>query len=164
MAVTESDLIIKLPYRVGLWISRADDAPGIMDEKVERAKLKDVITKVAKYHESSAFVRTTLANTLSHTTDWLNWSAGLDTILADCAQGLDIFKAQGREDDLKIYRAVLMQTAICVAEAFQEEIPERIKMISPIPLPKTANDVGIPENISQKEKKALDSLKQVLWA
>jgi len=163
MAVTESDLIIKLPYRVGLWVSRADDPPGIVDDKLERAKLKEVITKVAKYHESSAFVRTTLAKTLQQTDKWTEWSAGIDSILADCEQGLDIFVAQGREDDMKVYRAVLMQTAICVAEAFQEEKPEKEKQPSNIPLPRSANDLGIPENISKKEKKALDDLKQALW-
>jgi len=163
MPATESDLIVKLPYRVGLWVSRADDAPGIVDDKLERAKLKEVITRVAKYHESSPFVRTTLAKTLKQTDKWTEWSAELDTILEDCTQGLDIFKAQGREDDMKVYRAVLMQTAIAVAEAFQEEEPEKKKKPSNIPLPRTANDLGIPENISKKEKKALDKLKKTLW-
>jgi argonaute-like protein implicated in RNA metabolism and viral defense len=163
MSASESDLIVKLPFRVGLWMSRTDDAPGLLDDKLERAKLKDVITKVAKFHESSSIVRTTLAKTLSQAGKWADWSAGLDTVLADCETGLQVIKAQGGEEDMKVYRAVLMQTAICVAEAFQEELPDIKTATSNIPVPRSANDMGIPENISKKEKKALDDLKAALW-
>jgi hypothetical protein len=159
MTATERDLIIKLPYRVGLWISRADDKLGFFDDKVERARLEAVIERVAKHHETSSFVRNILANTLSHANDWPEWAAGVDTILADCKTGLNIVKAQSSDEDVKTYRVVLMQTAVCVAEAFQED--ETVE--AGLPTIPSANDQGIPENISKAEKRALEQLKKALW-
>ncbi len=159
MSAIEKDLIIKLPYRVGLWVSRADDAPGFFDDKIERARLHAVIERVAKHHVSSAFVRNLLANTLANEKKWPQWGRDLDTILADCKTGLQIVKAQSSEDDVKVYRVVLMQTAVCVAEAFQED--ESIE--TGMPTFPSANDQGIPENISKKERKALEALKKALW-
>lgn len=159
MPAIEKDLIIKLPYRVGLWISRADDKIGFFDEEVERGRLEAVIERVAKHHETSSFVRNVLANTLKQSDKWPEWAAELDTILADCKAGLKIVTAQSSEEDSKIYRVVLMQTAVCVAEAFQED--ETIP--AGMPTWPSANDQGIPENISKPERKALEQLKKALW-
>ena len=159
MPTTEKDLIIKLPYRVGLWISRADDKIGFFDEEVERGRLEAVIERVAKHHETSPFVRNILANTLNRADQWPDWAAELDTILADCKAGLKIVKAQSSEEDVKTYRVVLMQTAVCVAEAFQEDESQE----AGAPSFPSANDQGIPENISKAERKALEQLKKALW-
>lgn len=159
MTATEKDLVIKLPYRVGLWLCRADEKIGFFDEEIERGRLRAVIERVAKRHETSRFVRNTLANTLSHEDQWPEWAAGLDSVLSDCKTGLQMVKAQGTEEDLKTYRVVLMQTAVCVAEAFQEDETEDAGLPS-IP---TANDPGIPENISKNERAALEALEKVLW-
>jgi hypothetical protein len=163
MSKTENDLVIKLPFRVGLWMVRADEQRGILDVKLERAALKKAIENVALFHASSGFVRTTLANTLKHQDDWTDWATGIDTVLQDCPVGLEMVRAQSGDDDFKLYRAVLMQAAICVAEAFQEEAPKPKAPDYGPPLPRSANDMGIPDNISGNEKKALGELRAVLW-
>ena len=56
-----------------------------------------------------------------------------------------------------------MQTALCVAEAYQEETPAPKAPDYGPPLPRSANDLGIPDNISAKEKQALGELRAVLW-
>ncbi|MEZ0225240.1 MAG: hypothetical protein ACAH83_11845 [Alphaproteobacteria bacterium] len=160
MSATEKDLIIKLPYRVGFWMIHADDTAGFFDDKVERARLKAVIERIAKHHESSGFVRNALANTLAHEDKWSEWAGGLDNIFKDCKAALQMVKAQSAHEDLQLYRVVIMQTAVCVAEAFQEDpnVPDLTGLTFA-----TANDPGIPENISKKEKMALEELKKVLW-
>lgn len=163
MSKTENDLVIKLPFRVGLWMVRADEQRGILDVKMERAALKKAIENVAMFHATSGFVRTTLAKTLSHQDDWTDWAAGIESVLEDCPVGLEMVRAQSGEDDFKLYRAVLMQAAICVAEAFQEEVPKPKAPDYGPPLPLSANDMGIPDNISANEKKALGELRAVLW-
>ncbi|MEZ0261564.1 MAG: hypothetical protein ACAH80_11180 [Alphaproteobacteria bacterium] len=163
MAKTDNDLVIKLPFRVGLWMVRADEQRGILDVKMERAALKKAIENVALFHVSSGFVRTTLAKTLAHQDDWTDWAHDIETVLSDCPVGLEMVRAQGGEEDLKLYRAVLMQAAICVAEAFQEETPKPKAPDYGPPLPRSANDMGIPDNISGNEKKALGELRAVLW-
>jgi hypothetical protein len=163
MSATEDELVIKLPFRVGLWLSRVDDQRGILDDKVERAALRKAIENVARYHVSSPFVRNALANTLANQDKWVEWAAGVDTVLGDCAVALEMVGAQGQPEDLKAYRAVLMQTAICVAEAYQEETPKPKEPNYGPPLPASANDLGIPDNISTKEKEALGKLRAALW-
>jgi hypothetical protein len=164
MSKTEDNLVIKLPFRVGLWMVRADEQRGILDVKMERCALKKAIENVALFHASSPFVRNILANTLRHQDDWTDWATGIDTVLDDCPVGLEMVRAQSGEDDFKLYRAVLMQAAICVAEAFQEEAPKEVKdNRNAPPLPRSANDMGIPDNISANEKKALGELRAALW-
>jgi hypothetical protein len=160
MSVTEKDLVIKLPYRVGLWMSRADDTGGLFDDKIERARLKAVIERVAKHHQSSGFVRNALANTLAHEHEWTAWAGNLDTVLDECRTALQMVGAQSQEEDVKLYRAVVMQTAVCVAEAFQEEAALPDLTLPPFA---SANDPGIPDHISRKERKALEELKKALW-
>jgi hypothetical protein len=116
----ERGLLIGLPYRVGIWISHADDEEGETDDIREMKALEHIIRSIAKVHESSAFVQQIAQQTLQRKEKWDVWAQHSFDILADCEKAVSVLKANVNDNDLKDYRNTLVQIAETVASAYGE--------------------------------------------
>ena len=116
----DRERIVSLPYRVGVWISYTDDEEGEVDDIREMKVLEAVIRSIAQLHESSEFVQQVARETLRRRDDWSRWSQGCFDILPECQQTIGFLKNAVNDNDLKDYKATLVEIATVVAQAYGE--------------------------------------------
>ena len=115
-----SNLIIRLPYRVGLYVSESD-ADGGDDSSVKERRVlsnllhgfgQDVVGAELTYH----LVRETLA---LHE-EWDSWETDLEYVPAECQEALELLEEYVPEKDRRSFAAYLYEIAEAVALAFKE--------------------------------------------
>ena len=120
MQPEDRGLLIGLPYRVGVWISHADDEEGEADDIKEMKALEHIIKSIAHVHEESAFVQEVAQQTLAKKEQWEIWANHSFDILADCEKAITVLKSNVNDNDLKDYRSTLLKIAETVAAAYGE--------------------------------------------
>lgn len=116
----ERNLVAGLLYRAGVWMSNTDDVSGELDDEREMKALEHILTAFAKKQDGSAFVRETAQAALDSRDYWEEWAARSFDILADCEKAVSVIKQHGNRDDLRSYKATLMEIATIVAQAHGE--------------------------------------------
>jgi len=120
MQPEERGLLVGLPYRVGVWMSHADDEAGETDDIREMKALEHIIQSIATVHERSDFVQDVARQTLAKRDKWEIWANHSFDILADCEKAVSVLKNTVNDNDLKNYRLVLLNIAETVAAAYGE--------------------------------------------
>ncbi len=167
-------LLISLPYKVGVYISHADDAEGELDDEKELRALSGCIRAVAKQYDGPGLVDDIARATLEAHDKWEGWAEASYNILPDCTAAIALLFAKGTRGDAKNYRAALMTIASTVAQAYGEfvsfdDFPEEEGFFSGIAskiaghLSKLSpDDAGHPSNISAAEDSAMARLSGAL--
>lgn len=112
-------LLTGLMYRVGIWMSQADDEEGELDDRREMEALNHILVHIAKHYDSP-FVQALAQATIEHKARWPEWKAHSFDILADCEKAAAVLN---RLDDAlarKAYKDSLIRIAETVAGAFGE--------------------------------------------
>lgn len=120
MQPEESQLIIALPYKVGVWMSHTDDVEGELDDQREMKALEHILKSIAQVHEGSQFVKEVAQHTLRSREQWEIWANQSFDILGDCEKAVGLLKANVNDNDLKDYKSTLMEIATIVAQAHGE--------------------------------------------
>jgi hypothetical protein len=117
----ERTLLIRLPYRAGLWISQADDRgnPGAAND--ESQVLEAIIASQVSGMFHSAFAHEVMAELWAGKADWHKWDEDLSTLLADAGEAVRMINLKLARHDLDAYRATIMYIATEVAKAFRED-------------------------------------------
>jgi len=126
-------LLIGLPYRVGVWMSHADDEGGEGDDAYEFRALEQIVRSVAKVHASSVFVQDVAQETLKRKEKWPLWAKHSFDILADCEKAVAVLKKNATAHDLRDYRKTIINIAETVAAAHGEfgmEVPHEDSKLS----------------------------------
>ena len=84
--------LIALFYRVGVWISHADDSGEDVADKAEATMLARLLQKVASNPARCTLVREIAAESLRQRQNWPRWAALNDSFIADAQQGVRILK------------------------------------------------------------------------
>ena len=113
-------LLISVPYRIGIWVSHAEDEDGETDDELEITALENCIREVAKAHDQSGLVNEVGARILSERTQWEDWAGNAFLVLKDCDLVVRALKAHAPADEFKDYKAFLMEIATSVAQAYGE--------------------------------------------
>lgn len=113
-------LLSSLLYKVGMWMSHADDTEGERDDDLEERALEQIITEVSKHHEDMPFVHQIARITLESKDKWPVWADYNFHVLDECKQAMTLLKAQAGERVYKNYRKTLLEIAQTVAEASGE--------------------------------------------
>lgn len=116
----DNELLVSLPYRVGVWMSYTDDEEGEQDDIQEMKVLEAIIRSIAQLHERSEFVQQVARETLRRRDDWPRWSQGCFDILPECEQAIGFLKSYVNDNDLRDYKATLVEIATVVAQAYGE--------------------------------------------
>jgi hypothetical protein len=167
----DCELIVGLPYRAGMWVSRADTAPGDADQEPEMQALERVIRHIAQMHLKCGFVHDVANETVGEKQHWPRWRAMAD-FEKDCARAMTLLKDLLTPEDLKTYRAMVMHVAKAVAMAYGEQgvlkKDHSENLIATFlaglieKLTGKSADKPSPENISAKEMSALKRLGEFL--
>jgi hypothetical protein len=116
----ERDLVISLPYRVGLWVSSSDATGGTDSNLQEEVALEKAINSIAQGMFESAFVHEIMAETFLRREDWRSWSVNVKNVPQDCVKAVKVLQSRIPQRDVDAYRHILMQVGLEVARAFRE--------------------------------------------
>ncbi len=167
----ERALIISLPYRVGIWISNADDnEKTTVDDKQERKVLELVISKMATAHRKMPFAAEIMRQVETAKTYWESWEQQAEekNVLQDVQKSIEMVGAKLSKAELTQYKQAVWNIGISVAQAYGEQIDPDHEMHvdhffkwlgSFISAPSLRK---MPENMSMSEKTALKKLRAAL--
>lgn len=116
----ERELIVSLPYRVGMWVSLADGIGGGQADIREAEALKNILAEHASGMFDTAFVHEVIAETYTRQKDWPKWRENLETVPADCTKAVQVVSKKLVQRDVDAFRENLMKIGTQIAHAFRE--------------------------------------------
>jgi len=169
----ELELLISLPYRAGVFVSYADDAPGDKDDAREMMALKSCLKEVAEQLYGPGLVDDVLRETLRHEDRWERWAEeGAFNVISAAKQAIALLQAKASPEDVQNYRAAVLDISRAVAQAYgefveYEELPEEDegffaklaeKIVSGLSVGSALETGGDPGNVSASEDSAIQKL------
>lgn len=112
--------IVRLPYRVGLYVSMSDQTGGSESDEAEMAALANVVTYYVEDFCKSEFAQGVMLETLRYKEDWPNWKDDIKTVPDDCRKVLDALSGRQDVKDIVAFKNNLLEIAIAVAMAYRE--------------------------------------------
>lgn len=167
LSAQDVDTLIRLPFRVGVWISSSDSTGGEESEARELQALETVISSYAEEYLKSEFVQKLMEKTFSGKKSWPLWAEEIDSVPAECARLMEILEAHLPIREVSAFRDNLIDIAVAVAMVFREEETEEGSDSVGI-FQKALRFLGISTgrsvhvNISRAERKALRKLAAAL--
>ncbi len=169
----EIALIVSLPYRVGAWISHADDV-GVTerDEARESHALEMILKEISGSKKTDQFARDIVDESLDRTDLWPQWLAQQDRLEADIRRAKRMIEDRLPVESLRGFQRSLFYVARVVAEAYGEheaadgnlkgDVIGGAFLTKLIDRFSVKTDLDAPENISAAEKESLKKLLQIL--
>lgn len=129
----DRDLLVALPYRAGLWVSRCDDTGGAESDEAEINALRGIIMGFAEDFLKSELVEEIMRQTVARRDDWKRWEENTETVPSECTRAVEIVAARLDERNTAFFKRNLMEIAMTVALAYREfgddqPLLERAKM------------------------------------
>ena len=115
---TEVELVVSLPYRVGLHVSYADDEEGEQDDELEMAALEACLKAVAD--KNDGLVKEIALKSLSMKDKWPSWGNGVFNIEPLCKQASESVARVSSKEETKAYVKMVLEVASAVAQAYGE--------------------------------------------
>lgn len=116
----EIELVSAALYKIGVWVSHADDEDGEEDDEREMRALGSCVRAVAKKYDGPGLVDDVAREALKRQGQWEEWADYSFNALDECRKALAVMKAHGTSADVKNYKAALMEVAVTVAQAYGE--------------------------------------------
>ncbi len=165
----DKELLVSLPYKVGIYISYAEDAEGETDDQREMKALRHCIAGIAKLHEDDALIQEIMKQCLGSKDNWDRWADESFHAPAAASQTIAALKTKAPENTVKKYRAAILEVAGTVARAygefgeFDEDEAEGFfgKIIGSF-AGLAHDDKGHPMNVSAAEDSAMSKLAAAL--
>ena len=171
----QRDLLVGLPYRVGLWVSLSDSTGGGDADDAEAAALAAIVTGFAEDFCKSEFVQAMLEETVARQAEWKDWTHNLGDVPGECVRATDLLTERLERKEVTSFKLTLMEIATSVAMAYREfdhsnDLGFRLKIYGRVMVERLRaiftgqRARGVDEflNISDAEQKALDVLSQTL--
>lgn len=171
---SELELLASLPYKVGVFISHADDAEGELDDDREMAALETCIKAITKLHEDKPFTADIMRQCISMKMDWPRWAAQSFNVPEEAGRAAALLQGKASESEYKNYCSALMEIATTVAQAYGEfgEFDDDdssggvfgglVSKITGTLSSLASDDADHPMNVSPAEDSALAALKAAL--
>ncbi len=117
---SELELLASLPYKVGVFISHADDVDGESDDEREMAALELCLKAIAKAHEDKPFTAAVMKQSLTMRPEWPRWADRSFRVCDEAEMAAALLSTKLDEDALKDFKRALMRIARTVAQAHGE--------------------------------------------
>lgn len=162
----QRDMLVRLPYRIGLWVSQSDSEGGSEAEARELRALSSTLHGFAQEVFSSETAQRIITETIQARTQWPGWTERLQNVPEECRRAIDILKSHCSAKDVAAFSNLMMEIGEAVAASFREReagVIERFQAYMVFAGPTAA---GIRRrksfeeymNISPNERKALKIL------
>lgn len=164
----QQQLLVRLPYRVGAFISNADSTGGMEADVQEKLALRTLLTAYVQDTLKSPQIQVLMEATIARQNEWPQWVDALEGVPGECAEVLALLGEFMHPKELGAFKSNLIEIAITVALAFREidvtaDKIEKISIYSRLWIERwsafikgrslTAQDEIL--NVSASEKKAL---------
>lgn len=117
----EKNMIIRLPFRVGMWVSTSDQVGGEQSDEIERNTLYQMLFAYREDFCKSEFVEDLLSRTVAKSEYWPKWEQSLKTVPKECRIAVMLMRDNGvDEKSITSYTRALVDFAEGVAMAFNE--------------------------------------------
>ena len=117
----DQDLLVSLFYRVGHWMSHADDSDlGEDSEQAEEAQMFKVLNKLAHSKNTGALCSEIAAEALRQKGSWARWASQIDNVIPDVARAKTLIKGQANNQEFVAFGKSLVTIATAVARAYRE--------------------------------------------
>lgn len=173
LSADHREVLVRLPYRVGLWISQSDSKGGRDSDERERQALYNILHGFAEDMFGAEAIQYIMSETIKHKAEWINWGANIDLVPIECRDAIYLMREQADPKDAAAFKNHLMEIAEAVALAFREEGNSSVfsmfglyvsYVLSPKEKGRRAKSFSEYLNISPRERKALSALSQALEA
>jgi len=124
LSAEQTQKIIALPYRVGLWVSDSDRSGGDASAEAEMIALESIVTAFAEDYLKSELVEEVMRLTLQHKKEWTNWGDGMENMPSECKDIIDSMKSHIPSNDVLAFQQNLVDIGISVAMAYREDDDE----------------------------------------
>ncbi len=172
-SASELELLVSLPYKVGVYVSHADDEDGEVDDEREMAALESCIKAIASLREDKPFASETMNQALNMKSEWPRWAAQSFNVPDEAAQAKALLASRASESETKNYCAALMEIATTVAQAYGEfgEFDDEesgglfgsiVGKITSSLSALSSEDANHPMNVSAAEDTAISALRNAL--
>ena len=120
MSDEQRNVVVSLPYRVGLWVSESDQSGGEDSNEQELKTLDGLIQGFSGQVFGSELLQYIMADTVAKRDHWNEWAKTLSDVPDDCEKAVDILRSYADEKEVNAYVSRLMEIAEAVALAFRE--------------------------------------------
>lgn len=168
-------LVVRLPYRVGFYVSASDKTGGDESDAAEMAALEGIVTFYVEDFCKSEFAQAVMLETIQRKAEWDGWQEKIEIVPEEIRKVLDFLvdKLDGKE--LTAFKNNLLEIAIAVAQAYREfdvsqPLTERVQVYLSILMARIKALIKGQEiqshdtllNISRDEKMAINLLADAL--
>lgn len=117
----DQDLLASLFYRIGQWMSQADDTDtGANSEQIEEEQMFKILNKLATSKNAGLLCSEIAAESLRQKGSWERWSKQIDNVIEDVARAKLLVKGQANQQEFVAFGKSLVTIATAVARAYRE--------------------------------------------
>lgn len=116
----QRELLVSLPYRVGLMVSQSDTSGGEESDEKELQALSNILNGYAQEVFGSETVQYIISETVRKKEHWDRWARKLESVESDCHRAVDILSETVDEKEVNSFKKHLMEVGEAVALAFRE--------------------------------------------
>lgn len=117
----DRQILIALPYRVGLYVSHSDATGGDEAEEREIQTLHNIIIEIEQDFCKSEIMQRILIETVANKEQWLQWGRNLDDVPDECLHAADLLVGLvDQQSDVMSVKETLIDIGVAVAMAFRE--------------------------------------------
>jgi hypothetical protein len=120
LSPADEELLISLPYRIGLYVSHADVTGGWDAQESEIQSLTDILRDYSNDFCKTEFSQKVFMDCLAMRGKWPVWSQDAESVPAQVDRAMRILQPMMSEKELAGFCEVLGDTALAVAMAFRE--------------------------------------------
>ena len=114
------DIVVSLPYRVGLYISESDQTGGDDSSLAERRALENIVTFYVEDTVKSEFAHEVMLETLNRKSQWEGWAQDIGNVPEECMELAYMLKEHVDTKEVAAYKQNLLEVGIAVAQAYCE--------------------------------------------
>jgi hypothetical protein len=113
-------LLVRLPYRVGAYISSSDNTGGMAADVQEKMALRTLLTAFVQDTLKSQEIQELMEETITKQSEWPQWVDDLDNVPDECRQIVDLLNDCLSAKEIGAFKSNLIEIALTVAMAFRE--------------------------------------------
>ena len=112
--------VIRLPYRIGFWMSQSDQTGGDESDELEQAALESVILSYGEDVLKSEFTQSIMEKTVALYEEWDKWEENIQDVPKECETVMYLLSIEIGPKELNDFKESLFEVAETVAMAYRE--------------------------------------------